>query len=510
MLDLRQMKLQFKVALPTHIPMRYVFSVVGVLFALQLAEGTQIYTSLAYCAFVVVIADAFNTCGGLVYPSGGYIFFTGFLSLILGGLVKTAFGESLDSNLLNAQKSILVYLVGACSLWVAAKINVRIRRKKPLLLPLQIHDHFEQAVIGAAVFGQFGGFLFPFAYRSTFNQVNNFLPLAVMLAVYGTTRKTGGRRSFSIQALFLWTWFTLFWGIFAFSKQGMFTASVAWALGALVAGYWLTMKRLIFIIVFAVTLSTFLTPISQLGRNYKEDPNSRDIALDMLYHPLRTRERYEEAQAEQKRMAGLYHWFDESHGLLDRLTMMPLDDALIRLTDQGHSETILPIQTYALNMIPRYLVGTKTVFHWGNTYAHELGLLAHDDTTTGVSFSPFADAYHCVQWLGVTVISTPLFLMMFLIADSLTGSTKDTFWACLYLLVFSHSAAEGGMNTPFAASSIYVFTVVVAAVLIKYVLPLVGGMLIPVRRTILPLSADPVPRPAPVLRSGPRTIEEKL
>lgn len=504
------MKLQFKVALPTHIPMRYVFQVVAILFALQVLEGTQIYTSLAYCAFIVVMTDAFNACGGLIYPSGSYIFFAGLLTMILGGLIKTVLGEPLDSNLLNAQKSILVYLVGACSLWVAARIAARIRRKKPFLLRLQIHDHFIQAAMGAAILGQFGYLLFPLEYRSTFNQVNNFLPLAIMLATYGTTRRTGGRRSFSILAFLLWVWVTLFWGIFAFSKQGMFTPSVAWALGATIAGYWMTIRRFVFVVIFAILMATFLTPISQVGRNFKDDADSQEKALDMLFHPLRTREQYEQSLADEKRIVDGYRWFDENHGLLDRLTMLPLDDALIHLTDKGHSETILPIETYALNMIPRYLVGNKVVYHWGNTYAHEIGLLSRNDTTTGISFSPFADAYHCVQWWGVTLVSAPLFLMMFWVADSLTGSTKDTFWACLYILLFSHSAAEGAMNTPFAASGINVFTVVVAAVLIKYILPLLGSLLIPIRRTILPLSADPVPRRTPMLQPGPRTIEEKL
>lgn len=505
------MKFAMKVTLPTHVPMRYVFPAVGVLFALQMINGTQMYTSLAYCAFIVVMSDAFNACGGLVYPSGAYIFFAGILTLILGGLAKTVLGEPLDTNLLNAQKSILVYLAGACSLWIAAKINAKIRRKKPFLLPLQIHDHFAQAAVGAAFVGQFGGIFIPLAYLGTFNQVNNFLPLAMMLAVYGTTKETGGRRSFSLLALFFWAWTTLFWGIFAFSKQGMFLPSVAWALGATIAGYWMTTRRLLFVVTFAIAAATFLTPISQIGRNFKGDPDAQEKALDMLYHPLRTREEYKQALADQMRVGGSgYHWFNESYGLLDRLTMLPIDDALIHVTDQGHSATILPIETYAYNMIPRYLVGEKVIYAWGNRYAHEIGLLGDNDSTTGVSFSPFADAYHCVQWWGVTAISFPIFLMMFWVCDSLTGSTNQTLWASLYILQFSHFAPEGMMNGPFAAVSINVFMVIAAAILIRYLLPMLGSLMIPVRRTILPLSADPVPKPAPSMGLSARTIEEKI
>ena len=504
------MKLAMKVTLPTHVPMRYVFPAVGVLCALQVLEGTSVYTSLAYCAFIVVMSDAFNACGGLVYPSGAAIFFIGLLTVTVGGLVKTVLGEPLDSNVLAAQRTMLVYLVGACSLWLASRINARIRRKRPFLQSLQIHDRFQQAAMGAALIGQFGAILVPIAFIASFNQLNSFLPLAIMLAVYGTARKSDGWRSFSILALVVWTWATLFFGVFAFSKQGMFTGSVAWALGATIAGYWMTTRRLVFIGAFAISMSVFLTPISQMGRIYRDDPDAHDKALDMLLHPLRTREEYQAQAAEQLLNSDAYHWFNESHGLLDRLTVLPIDDALIHLTDQGHSATIFPIETYVVNMIPRYFVGEKTTLRWGNAYAHEIGMLGTDDMTTGISFSPFADAYHCVQWWGVTLVMLPSFLMMFWVMDSLTGSTKHTFWASIYILWLAHGAAEGMMNVPFAAVSVIMIMVILAAFLATYILPLVGGLLIPVRRTILPLSVDPVPRPAPSLGLGPRTIEEKI
>lgn len=504
------MKLAMKVTLPTHVPLRYVFPVVGVLFALQVLEGTSVYTSLGYCAFIVVMTDAFNACGGLVYPSGAAIFFMGMLTVILGGLVKTMLGEPLDSNVFAAQRTILVYLVGAGSLWVASKINARIRRKRPFLQSLQIHDRFQQAAMGAALIGQFGGMLVPAAYISTFNQLNNFLPLAVMLAVYGTTRKSGGWRSFSILALIVWAWYTLNWGIFSFSKAGMFTASVAWALGATIAGYWMTTRRLVFVAAFAISMSVFLTPISQVGRVYRDDPDAQAKALDMLLHPVRTREEYQAQTAEQLQIGNAPHWFNEGHGLVDRLTVFPIDDALIHVTDDGHSATILPIVTYAINMIPRYLVKEKAEIHWGNRYAHEIGMLGTNDMTTGISFSPFADAYHCVQWWGVTLVMLSCYLVMFLVMDSLTGSTKQTFWASLYILFLAHGAAEGLMNVAFVAISSIAVSVVVAALFATYILPLVGGLLIPVRRTILPLSMDPVPRPSPSLALSPRTIEEKL
>jgi hypothetical protein len=481
----------------------------GVLFGLQMLEGTKLLTSLAYCAFIVVMTDAFNACGGLVYPSGSYIFFAGLLTVIVGGIAKTALGESLDSHVYNAQRSMLVYLAGACTLWVAARISAVLRRKRPFLGKMQLTSNLDQVAVGALLVGFFGAQLIPVAYRSTFNQFNQFVTLSLMLAVYSNTKKSNGNKSSSVFAFLLWLGTTVM-GIFVFSKTGIFTPSLGWAIGATLGGYRLTVRRGVFAAALFGLMSVFLTPISQVGRIYLYSPNANEMALDMLLHPLRTRELYEQQQVIAETAIG-YHWFEHSEGLLDRLTLFPIDDALIHRTDLGYSPGILPILSYIQNMIPRYLVGTKTVLHWGNQYAHEIGLLGKNDTNTGVSFSPFSDAYHEMQWWGVTLVSLPIFLVMFWFCDSLTGSTKDTIWAAMYTLLFAHTASEGAMGTPFAAISTAAFLMCFLAFMSRYVLQVIGSILIPTSR----VQAQPVPvarwrpRTAPIL-TVPRTIEDKL
>ncbi|MEK6397008.1 MAG: hypothetical protein V4734_02890 [Terriglobus sp.] len=501
----------FKVSLPEHVPMQYVWPALGFLFGVQMLEGTHLLTSLTYCAFVLVLVDAFNTVGGLVYPSGSYIFFVGLLTAGVGGMAKTVLGEPLDSNLFNTQKSLLVYLAGACAIWGAAKVNVAIRRKRPLLWKTQLTSNVVQAAVGALLFSQFGWILVPMAYMSTFSQLNRFGPLALLLAVYANVKKSGGEKSYSTFAFLMWVYFTTV-GIFAFSKEAMFTPSVSWVIGATMAGYRLTLRRALFVGVVATILSAILAPVSQVGRVYRLDANSNEVAIDLLTHPLRTREIYEMQQSYIREDKG-YHWFDRPQGLLDRMTMLPIDDALIRRTDRGFSPGILPMETYAANMIPRYLIGEKFVYHWGNQYAHEIGMLGARDMTTGISFSPFGDAYHQMQWWGVTLISFPIFLMMFFVCDSLAGSTHDTIWASIYILIFAHTAAEGMMNAPFGAMSVGSVLVVFAAVMGRYVLPTLGGVLTLSRPAVgPPLPVKPIwhsQRPS-LVQSGPRTIEEKL
>jgi len=496
---------ELQLNLPKRLPLRHLMPFLGVVLVLQLLEGTKAATSLEFCAFILLMTDAFNAVGGMVYPSGAYIFFLGMLSVILGGLAKTALGESLDAQVMHAQRSMLVYLVGAVSVWCAARISARVRVKRPWLESLNIStQQMREAALGSALVGQFGWMLVPLSVVSTFNQLNQFLPIAILFAVYTKARATHGRRTFSVLAFVVWLWGTVNWGIFLFSKAGMFTPAVMWALAALAAGYRSTWKKLLTIGAVVLVCSSFMTAISQVGRVYRDSPDAMAKAIDLTLHPVRTREIYLAQSRAVLRNPTNYHWFSDSQGLLDRLTVFPIDDALISISDEGHTRGILPIETYVVNMIPRYLVKQKLTYHWGNQYAHEIGMLGNNDDTTGVSFSPFADGYHTMLWWGMTAVMFPVLLAMFSFCDSLTGSTEQTIWACLYLLYFAHGSAEGMLGSPFSAISVNAVMIVAAAIVTRYGTATVGHLLSS-RRLFGVVPLDPSVRPV-----ARRTIVQEL
>lgn len=471
-----------KLSLPTHVPTRELLTFLGLLFFVQVLEGTRILTAFEFGAFLFICADAFNAVGGLIYPSGGYIFFFTALTAGVGGLVKTLFAEPLDANVTDAQRTMLVYVACAVSLWVAAKLNARLRAKRPWLMRYQLDHRIRQVALGSALFAQYGWAVVPLSVVSTFGQINNFFPLAILLLVYARTRQTGGHQSFTLLAFSIWLYATIFWGILAFSKQGMFAPSVVWAIGALAAGYRASLKQVLIVVVAASAAAAILTPVSQVGRIYQKDANANDMAWYLLFHPIETRKRFVESQKANLASGTAIHWFNEPEGLLERLTMFPIDDALIQITDQGHVLGFAPVVSRLYNVVPRYLLsGEKPVLHWGNTYAHEIGLLGSEDYSTGVSFSPVSDAYHCLRWLGLAVCC-PLFLVMFVVSDSLTGSTRQTIWGTMYTILFAHAAPEGMITTMFSAPTIYAFAIWVAALVATYFLPYVGGLLLPMTR----------------------------
>ena len=143
--------------------------------------------------------------------------------------------------------------------------------------------------------------------------------------------------------------------------------------------------------------------------------------------------------------------------------MVGADDSLIDYTEKGHYYGFgTTLDAYA-NAVPHFIWKDKYIPGAGNTYAHEFTELSEDDTTTGISFSPAADAFHQAGWLGLLgLIPLQMFLTFFL-TDSLVGNVRQSPWALIWILELSHFAPELGVQGP-----IYLITIGIESALFTY------------------------------------------
>lgn len=465
-----------KVSLPTHVPMRYVYSFALAMLGLELAEGTSLLVGLMAQAFIIVAALAFNTAGGLMYPSGAFIFFNALFSLGLGTIVKTALGEPLDSNLIVPAETMLVYLVGMVFMAIAVFLSTRLRSRKGLLQDVQVGAKVDQISIGCVLIALWTPHFLPDAVQGTFSQFNlAFVYLAIVLPVYQTTKDTDGRSSFNLYALIAWAYLTGYYGLFAFSKQGIFAPSAAWIVSALAAGYRTSFRQLAILGTAGFMASLLLTPYSQIGRNYRGEADPGSIAVNLLMHPFETRALYNEQSKESYSSGYGYHWFDEPMGLVDRLSTVPIDDALIFSTDHFRTGSPDALWSYVLNIVPKYLYPNKPTLTWGNVYGHDIGLVGEGDNSTGISFTAYADGYHTAGWLGDSVILSAMFFVMFVVCDSVAGSLAKSQWGLVYLLYFTHAGAEGMLGVTMYAATVTTASLIGAAYISTRIAPLVGS-----------------------------------
>ena len=187
--------------------------------------------------------------------------------------------------------------------------------------------------------------------------------------------------------------------------------------------------------------------------------------------------------------------------------MISPDDALIAYTTEDHEEGLLPTWWSILNIVPHFIWKDKPFYYIGNVYAREIGMIAEDNDVTGVSFSPAADAFHQASFFGVLFLSPAVLLVLFLVMDSLSGDIRESPWGILFSVACIHSAPEGLLGGQVYVATYVAFGVIVVAVLSKYVLPPLSGVITNSGRTRARSTMEFKPvlrnRPEPYTPDGP-------
>lgn len=494
---------------PERIPFFPVCLFAILLCTVQLYQGTAPAFSLCCFLFIIIAAAAFNLAGGLTRPSGAYIFFFSTLVVLVGLTWKAVLGEPADSNLLVPMTTIKVYLGTICGMFAAVFVSKRLSSRRALLANFVTDDKMQKATIGCMITGLVVTVLVVVLPRgqgtilSALNQLNHFLAMAVFLGVIHTIRRSGHTRSINLPVL-LSGGIIFVQGALSFSKEGMITPFVCWALAAASQRYRLSLAQVAGVMMIALFISYYLVPYSQYGRGFRQETYSQSyedsIAMLSNLGEVRTQFKNEEKEEEEEMLARGY--FTHHQGLLDRLQMIGPDDNLNNLTEQGVVPGIIPIYLYFENLIPHFIWPDKPTFEGGNLYARQMGVLAEEDYTTGIAFSPAGESFHLMRWTGVLLVGPILYLILFTLFDSLCGDVRKAPWGLIVLLTFSHIAPEGGLGILISSLSYLTVGILFLAGTVTYLMPLVGELLIGPSKRIVPLQ-DPISQPPRVSPINP-------
>ena len=457
----------------------------AVLVLLEQVQGTSKLFSMLAFLFVLVAGVTFNLAGGLTRASGGYVFFYSLLGVIIGLVTKAVLGERADSNLLQPIATMEVFLGGICAMLVAVYVSRRLTRRRAFLQNAVPPEKMQDATLGCLLTGStlyvFGSLL-PIgggSLLSALNQLNRFMQLAIILGVTHQIRKSGGTRSVNGPALVASVIIFVMIGILGFSKEAMLTPVLCWFVAAGAQRYRVTVPQVAGAAVAVAVLFYYLVPYSQDGRNYRSESGSvrqnAHTALALLSNIGVVRDRYEETSRYEASL-GSTGYFNRPQGILDRLQMISVDDKLIDVTERGAVFGLTPVAVDFENLIPHFLWPDKPTPFFGNVFAHEVGGLDVDDTTTGVSFTASGEAYHLDKWAGVLVVAPLIWILLFVTMDSLCGDVRKSPWGLLVIALFAHVAPEGMLD-----GAIYTFgygslSVIFGALTSAYVMPALGRL----------------------------------
>jgi hypothetical protein len=493
---------------PEHVPIVPVFYCATLLCAIQQLQGTNSTFSLLSFFYIIAAAVAFNIAGGFTRTTGAFIFFNSVLSLILGLCVKAYLGEPADSNLQAPLLTMGIYLGGMCMMLLAAFLSSKVATKRALLGKMVTDTNMQTATVGSLVSGILiyaAIFTLPSgngSVLSALNQLNRFLPLTIFLGVLNTIRRSGGTRSTNLPVL-LAAGFMFASGIIVYSKEAMFTPFVCWLLAAASQRFNMSRSQLAGAAFVTFIVFYYLVPYSQYGRSFKEESGEVNIgtSLSLLSNLGEVREEYFES-AEGSNDDRIQGYYDHPEGFFDRLQMISIDDAIINHTSQFGTVGGYPVVQSFQNVVPHFIWPDKPPLLTGNMYAHEIGLLSEEDNSTGVSFSSTAISYHLLGWFGVFLLAPALWFLLFTVFDSLCGDTRKSPWGLIVLVLYTHAAPEGDINSIVYMIFFSAFAVIFAAVLGAYLMPIIGTFLIGPEGIIL--------RTAPRVRSipPPRFVQE--
>ena len=471
---------------PERLRLWQVFVFACVLAGVQLLEHTSPFFILCGFTFTMISTVAFNIAGGFTRPSGAYIFFFAFLGVILGMIVKAFLGEPGNSNLYVPNTTMAIYVASSFGLLGSIFLSRKFTKGKAYLEDFVPSTDLSKAALGCLVFGasiQISHYVFPNASGSivsALSQLNRFVTMATVLATVDEIRKSGGRRSVN-WIVIVSSAITFFFGIIGYSKEGIFTPALVWLIAAASCRYRFSWTQIGTIGAAFFLMSYYLVPYAQYGRNYHTDQSESAYTLGTSYYLLthlnmvRTEAlRYDTTDDYTN---SFQHYFNSPQGLFDRLQMISVDDSLNDLTDRGTVFGISPTIASLANIVPHFLWHDKPELAVGNAYAHEIGGLSEDDFTTGISFTPSADAYHQAKWVGVFLLAPIHWFVLFVVYDYVCGDVRKSPWGLIAIATFSHAAPESMLNGIVTQVWIGTIGILLIAFAAAYVLPLFGSLL---------------------------------
>jgi hypothetical protein len=483
---------------PERVPLLPVFGFCAALNMLQLFNGTTPLFSVLTTLFILIVTVAFNTAGGLTRPSGGYIFAYSILVVILGITYKALLGEPGQRNLLQPTLTLEVYVGSALALLIATFVARKFTLQKSLFPTFPSLTDMGRASIGCFFVGaasQLYGIFSSAGIQtgsilSALNQLNYFLPLAMILGTTYEIRKSGGQRS--INAHVFLSGFVIFaGGIIGYSKQGLLEPFACWIFAVAAQRYKITVAQFFGLLLTAILVVYYLIPYTQIGRNAGEGigrnagegttnfSESIKVNIFLLSNLDLVRAAYNlDEQRYNESNSIMLRYYDRPQGLADRLQMIAPDDILINATETTGSFGIFPLVFAFENNIPHFLWAGKPIVNFGNLYAREIGIIDRSDTTTGISFSPAGDMYHQARWGGILGLLPALLFVLFVVTDSCCGDTRSSPFALLAFILFLHSAPEAGATGIIHAMTFDIGVLLLVAVVSTKMMPFIAGLVL--------------------------------
>lgn len=445
---------------PTRLNIQYVLIGLTLIFFAQILNGTDPLFAFVACVAMLFTALAFNVLGGLSSASGAFVIFIALSTYIITIFVKIFTFEPSNKNFRQPTITIVATAVAFLGILISAWLSRKFIRPRPLIRfsPRDL-ENLENTAGGVIVLGLLSQFLLSAygveangsvesgSFWAILNQMNLFIPLAIVLGTYYSIYMSGGKKSMNWVVIIAIIYVGGI-GFAAASKQGMYTPFFSYFLVCAALRYRFRALQVILIFLYIVFAIGFLFPWAQYARTYTRQPTlSQTLAAtyrlitDPNTIPAMYRW-YEDSLVLNQDINQVQLCYDHPHGLIDRESLICSDDTLINLT--LHTGPVGPqyLMDGFFMVIPHFVWPGRPSVFLGNVYGRDTGLVGGEDYGTEAAFAPVGDAFREFGWSGVAIVMPVMFFLTFVFLDNIFGDVRNTPWG-LTMTSYAAFAAPG-------------------------------------------------------------------
>jgi len=460
-----------RVPWPSHLNLKIVMYFGLALMVAQLLMGTNPLFSVGILYFIMVAAIGFNVAGGLNTFSGSYIGFMALETIIIAQIAKLFYLQAADTHLMAPLTTIAVYDIGITCVSFAAFVASKYRRKDPFFNANKDGSRMVGMSIAASMIGMvcymllgLYGFESDLAVQKgsfigLLNQFGAFLPLGILIGTAFIIKQSQGTRSARWWTIVPVIFLTLY-GIAVESKQGIFQPILIWLVVCASYGYKLNRKQVIGLVCAAGFSAYIVFPVVQYMRGFTRTGdiiNRGKLVYEYLANNdlLSIREAYiTNEELREEGSANGYFYYGSDKELLDRLSLIETEDAIIYRTEVSMPRGMKYMADGFLSQVPRKLWHGKDKWEEGaiaevNEMGREIGVLQEGDETTFISFSLMGSTFYMVGWLSAPLIIAVM-IPFFWIIDSFYGNIRTNIFCLFVVMANIHGAPEFALAVAFS------------------------------------------------------------
>jgi len=448
---------------PDHVKMPHALFFATALMVAEMVLGTNPLYAACIFVYVLVTAMAFNAGGGLYTVSGSFIAFQSLQSILIAQIGKVFYLQPADSYLHAPVTTVAVYTVGEIALLGACIISRKYRRRIPIMdsrtdskftmamsmtsSVIGIISTFLVGTIGSDQYGAIEGG----SVWSYIGQMGNFLLIGIILGTAHIITASGGRRSARWWTIIPMCAFTLL-GIVNNSKQGIYEPLAVWVMCCALYKYTFNRVQIASLIAAAIFSVMVVFPVVQYSRAYVREGallNRATLVYEFMRDhsitEIRGAYRANEELREEDGHAGYFFYYGKDAELLDRVSLVSVDDAAITYTLSRGPGGYGAFEQEFISMVPRAFFPDKDRYIRAsivNVLGRETGILGASDETTFIAFSLFGPSFYMGGWWAVSVLTFLIMSATLLILDSFYGDARVSLYALLAIAGNLHGAAE--------------------------------------------------------------------